>query len=94
VIELDLSGQKLSVSLDDLEWLRTRAAKAAGSSSAASELAGRLGTIGVRQRRLVFVRGELRGLFNALGSVKDQPPGLLPLNQFLEQMFARSPNAR
>ena len=88
VIELDLSGSKLSVAVDDLEWLRVRAEKAAGSSSAASELAGRLAAITIRQRRLVFVRAEARALFNTLGAASELPPGLVPLNQLLQQMFA------
>jgi len=88
VIELDLSGRKLSVAVSDLEWLRARAARAAGSSSAASELAGRLGAIGIRQRRLVFVRAELRGIFNALRAAGELPAGLGPLDQLLRQLFA------
>jgi hypothetical protein len=88
VIELDLSGRKLSVTMGDLEWLRVRAARAAGSSSAASELAGRLGAIGIRQRRLVFVRSELRGIYNALVGAGEVPAGLNPLDQLLRQLFA------
>jgi hypothetical protein len=88
VIELDLSGRKLSVAEDDLEWLRVRAEKAAGSSSAASELAGRLESITISQRRLVFVRAEVRALLNALSAASELPPGLLELNQLLQQIFA------
>jgi hypothetical protein len=88
VIELDLSGHKLSVTESDLEWLRIRAEKAAGSSSPSSELAARLAAITTGQRRLVFVRAEVRGLLNALSPDSDLPPGLVPLSRLLQEMFA------
>ena len=87
MIELDLSGRMLSVAEDDLEWLRRRADQAAGSSSAASELASRLAAISVGQRRLVFVRAEARTLFNLINTADEPPPGLNALHQLLQQMF-------
>jgi len=90
VIELDVSGRKLLVGENDLEWLRVRAEKAAGSSSAASDLAGRLAAVNVNQRRLVFVRSEARALFNALGGASEAAPaGLLALSELLRDTFAR-----
>jgi hypothetical protein len=88
VIELDLSGKKLSVTADDLEWLRVRAEKAAGASSGATELAARLAAIARGQRRFVFVRGEARALFKTLSASKELPPGLGGLQELLKETFA------
>ena len=87
MIELDLSGRRLSVAEDDLEWLRRRADRAAGSSSAASELAGRLAAVTAGRRRLVFVRAEARTLLNLITAAGEPPQGLNPLHQLLRQMF-------
>jgi hypothetical protein len=90
MIELDLSGRRLSVAEDDLAWLRRCADQAAGSSSAAGELAGRLAAVTAGQRRLVFVRAEARTLFNLINSAGEPPPGLNTLHQLLQQMFPRT----
>ena len=90
MIELDLSGRRLAVAEDDLEWLHRRADQAAGSSSAASELAGRLAAITAGQRRLVFVRAEARTLLNLISAAGEPPPGLNTLHQLLQQMFPRT----
>ena len=89
MIELDLSGRRLSVAEDDLAWLRRRADQAAGSSSAASEFAGRLAAV-TASRRLVFRRAEARTLLNLIPSADELPPGLNPLYQLLRQMFPRT----
>ena len=90
MIELDLSGRRLAVAEDDLAWLRRRADEAAGSSSAASELAGRLAAVTAGQRRLVLFRAEARTLLNLIRSADELPPGLSPLHQVLQQMFPPS----
>jgi hypothetical protein len=87
LIELDLSGRKVSVAEADLEWLRLRAAEAAGRSSPANELAGRLAGLRVGQRRLVFSRSEARALGYALNTDNQLPSSLVPLNDLLQHMF-------
>jgi hypothetical protein len=88
LIELDLSGRKVSVAQDDLEWLRARAATEAGRSTPASELAGRLAALPVGQRRLVFSRAEARALGNALDTADGLSPGLVAVRELLQQMFS------
>jgi hypothetical protein len=87
VIELDLSGQKLLVAEDDLEWLRIKAEQAAGQSSAATELAARLKAIAGGQRRFGFVRAEARALFKLLNAAQALPSGLTGLHQRLGETF-------
>jgi hypothetical protein len=87
MIEFDLSGRKVSVTENDLEWLRLRAAKDSGRSTPASELAGRLAAVRDGQRRLVFSRAEARALVSVLDADSQLPASLMALNELLQHMF-------
>jgi hypothetical protein len=90
VIEVDLGSHKLELSTREIGWLRAQAAAAAGSSSAASEIAGRIAAITLGQRRILFRRSEARALRRLLEFETDLSPGLAVLGEALEEMFGKS----
>ena len=90
MIEVDLGSHKLEISTRELGWLRAQAAAAAGSSSAANEIAGRIAAITLGQRRILFRRSEARALRRLLEFETGLTPGLTALGEALEEMFGKS----
>lgn len=75
-VELDLAGERVELSEDEVEWLRTQALRAAGSSAAAGGLAATLAGSGQHRRRrgpIALHRGERRAVRALLAA--GHPPG-------------------
>ncbi len=87
-VEFDLAGERVRLGEAEVEWLRARALRAAGSSAAAAGLATLLaeGGGGGRWRRgpIVLQRGEQRALRALLAAGAARGPGLKRLRLLLE----------
>ena len=85
--EFDLAGERVELGDQELEWLLTRALRAAGSSAAATELATMLAEArgSGRRRRgpIVLQRGERRAIRALLATRDPLRPGLERLRLLL-----------
>jgi hypothetical protein len=86
-VEFDLAGERVELGDQEVEWLLTRALRAAGSSAAAGELATMLAELrgSGRRRRgpIALQRGERRALRALLAAADPPGPGLERLQLLL-----------
>lgn len=90
VFNLDISGRKLSLAQEEVLWLRAQADSAAGSSSAARDLASRIASHR-GAARLVLGRAEARALAKLLAAAPHSSAGLKKLDETLEDLLAIHP---
>jgi hypothetical protein len=90
VFNLDISGRKLSLAQEEVVWLRAQADSAAGSSSAARDLASRIASHR-GAARLVLGRAEARTLAKLLAAAPHSSAGLKELDETLEDLLAIHP---
>lgn len=91
VLNLDISGRKLSLAQEEVSWLRAQADSAAGSSSAARDLASRIDSHR-GANRLVLGRAEARTLAKLLAAAPHGSAGLKELDETLEDLLAIHPD--
>jgi hypothetical protein len=80
VFNLDISGRRLSLAQEEVLWLRAQADSAAGSSSAARDLASRI--------------ASQRTLAKLLAAAPHSSAGLKELDATLEDLLAIHPGPR
>ena len=91
MFNLDISGRKLSLSRDEVLWLRAQADSAAGNSSAARDLASRMASHR-EAAELVLGRAEARTLAKLLAAAPHSSVGLNELDKTLENLLAIHPD--